>query len=242
MKRLIIFALIFILLVPLGFWQATSSASASGKIPTFSIVSVERDETVTIKTRNFPANDTFKVLMGPMGTRGINGIQVDTIKSGEGGSFNKTFSIPTKLQGSFQIAIRLQSTTGSGYFAYNWFYNNTTGTGNGTKPTATPNGYTGFPTFSISSVVRDSTVTVKTNNLPPNDSFNVLMDVRGNRAINGIKVDNIDSGTGGTKTFTFDIPASLKGTPQIAIRLQSSTGSGYFAFNWFYNNTATVGN
>jgi hypothetical protein len=91
-------------------------------------------------------------------------------------------------------------------------------------------------------VVRDSTVTIKTNNLPPNDSFNVLMDVRGNRAINGIKVDTIDSGTGGTKTFTFDIPASLKGTPQIAIRLQSNTGSGYFAFNWFYNNTATVGN
>lgn len=242
MKRLIIFALILILLVPLGFWQATSPASASGKIPTFSILSVERDQSVTIKTFNFPANDTFKVLMGPMGTRGINGTQVDTIKSGEGGSFNKTFSIPAKLQGSYQIAIRLQSTTGSGYFAYNWFYNNTTGGTNGTNPTATPNGYSGFPTFSISSVVRDSTVTIKTNNLPPNDSFNVLMDVRGNRAINGIKVDTIDSDTGGTKTFTFDIPASLKGTPQIAIRLQSNTGSGYFAFNWFYNNTATVGN
>jgi hypothetical protein len=37
---------------------------------------------------------------------------------------------------------------------------------------------------------------------------------------------------------TFDIPASLKGSYQIAVRLQSNTGSGYFAYNWFYNNNA----
>ncbi len=61
-----------------------------------------------------------------MGTRGINGIQVDTIKSGNGGSFSATFTIPSALKGYKQIAIRLQSTTGSGYYAYNWFYNNTT--------------------------------------------------------------------------------------------------------------------
>jgi hypothetical protein len=30
------------------------------------------------------------------------------------------------LSGSFQISIRLQSISGSGFYAYNWFYNNTT--------------------------------------------------------------------------------------------------------------------
>ncbi len=80
-------------------------------------------------------------------------------------------------------------------------------------------------------------VTVKTKNLPPNDSFNVLMGPMSTRGINGTKVDTVKSDTGGTKTFTFDIPKALRGSYQIAIRMQSNTGSGYFAFNWFYNNT-----
>jgi hypothetical protein len=235
MKYFISLLLAIVLLVPLAAWPSIQSASASGTIPTFSIVSVVEDESVTIKTKNFPANDTFKVLMGEMGTRGVNGIQVDTVKSGEGGSITKTFTIPKTLRGAYQIAIRLQSTTGSGYFAYNWFYNNTTGSG--TQPTPKPSGYTGFPTFKIQSVVRDTSVTIKTTNLPPNDSFDVLMGPMGTRGINGTKVDTVKSGDGGTKTYTFDIPSSLKGSFQISIRMQSNTGSGYFAFNWFYNNT-----
>ena len=245
MKYLTAALMLLILLVPLAVWPSITPASASGTIPTFSIVSVVSDKTVTIKTFNFPADDTFKVLMGAMGTRGVNGIKVATTDSGDGGTFQKTYTIPATLQGSFQIAIRLQSTTGSGYFAYNWFYNNTTGAATATPgPTPTPGpsptprpGYTGFPTFSIVSVERDQTVTIRTSNLPPNDSFTVTMGAMGTRGINGIKVATTDSGKGGTKTLTYDIPTSLKGSRQIAIRLQSPT-SGYFAYNWFYNNTA----
>lgn len=235
MKYLTAALMILILLVPLVVWPSITPASASGTIPTFSIVSVVSDKTVTIKTFNFPAHDTFKVLMGAMGTRGVNGIKVATTDSGDGGTFKKTYTIPADLQGSYQIAIRLQSTTGSGYFAYNWFYNSTAGTGK--TPTATPSGYTGIPTFSIVSVERDESVTIKTSNLPPDDSFVVTMGAMGTRGINGIKVKTTDSGKGGTKTLTYDIPASLKGSYQIAIRMQSPT-SGYFAYNWFYNNTA----
>ncbi len=204
-----------------------------GKIPTISIVSVERDESVTIKTSNFPANDSFDVLMGPFGTKGINGKLVETIKSGKGGSFTSNFKIPGSLHGSRQIAIRLQSNSGSGFFAYNWFYNSTTGSGTG----ITPSGYKGFPTFSIISVVRNKTVTVKTNNLTPDDMFEVFMGKMGTKGVNGIKVDTVSSGKGGTQTMTFNVPDSLKGSYQIAIRMQSPT-SGYFAYNWFYNNTA----
>jgi hypothetical protein len=111
--------------------------------------------------------------MGPYGTQGIGGIKVGKIESGNGGSFTATFNIPAELKGSARIAIRLTSPT-SGYFAYNWFFNNTTsgGTGGGTTPGS---GYTGFPTFSIVSVVRNSSVTIKGNNFPANDTFNVLM-------------------------------------------------------------------
>lgn len=206
-------------------------------VPTFSIVSVAPDQSVTIQTFNFPANDTFSVLMGPIGSKGINGIQVATTASGKGGSFQATYTIPAALKGSYQIAIRLQSPY-SGYYAYNWFYNNTGGGGGKPPPPPPPppNGYTGFPTFSIQSVVRDSSVTIWTNNLPPNDTFNVTMGPMGTKGINGIQVATTASGKGGSQQLTYSIPAGLKGSYQIAIRMQSPY-SGYYAFNWFYNNT-----
>lgn len=217
---------------------STSSSPAQppsqGKIPTFSILGVVKGQSVTIQTSNFPANDTFDVLMGEFGTQGKNGIKVDQINSGKGGTFKATFNIPAALQGNKRIAIRLQSSTGSGYFAYNWFTNNTSGSSGGTPPTSP--GYSGIPTFKIVSVVRDSTVTIKTSNLPANDTFVVRMGAMGTRGVNGIKVDQVSSGSGGELTFTFSIPASLSGSRQIAIRLESP-GSGYYSFNWFYNNT-----
>lgn len=206
--------------------------------PTFSIVSVIEDEDVTIKTYDLPPHDSFDVLMGEMGTKGKGGIKVDTINTNSGGSKQFTFDIPKALWGEYQIAIRLQSNTGSGYFAYNWFYNNTNGgggTGGCCKP---PKGYSGFPTFSILSVVRNEDVTVQAYNLPPGDTFKVLMGPMGTKGVGGIQVDVFDTGSGGSEQFTFDIPSALRGSHQISIRMQSTTGSGYFAYNWFYNNTA----
>jgi len=98
---------------------------ATGTIPTFSIVSVEQNQTVTIQTYNFPTHATFEARMGGMGTRGVNGILAGTIETGRNGSFIVTFVIPPALYGRSQIAIRLES-PGSNYFAYNWFYNKNT--------------------------------------------------------------------------------------------------------------------
>jgi hypothetical protein len=205
-------------------------------IPTFSIVSVVSDQSVTVQTYNLPPNDKFDVTMGPMGTRGIGGIKVASVDSGSGGAKVYTFSIPASLAGSYKISIRMQSPF-SGYFAYNWFYNNTTGSATQPPPTTTPPpGYSGFPTFSIKSVERDKSVTIQTNNLPPNDDFRVTMGPMGTQGIGGIVVDVVDSGSGGSKTYSFDIPSSLYGSYRISIRMQSPT-SGYFAYNWFYNNT-----
>lgn len=206
----------------------------SGYYPTFSIVSVNIDQNVTIQTSNLPPNDTFVVTMGPMGTRGINGTKVDTVDSGNGGSKQFKFKIPDNLKGSYQISIRMQSPV-SGYYAFNWFYNNTSSGGTGGIPgPSLPAGT--FPTFSIVSVVRDGSVTIRTNNLTANDTYVVRMGAMGTRAVNGIKVDTVDSGNGGVKEYTFKIPDALKGSYQIAVRMDSSL-SGYFAFNWFYNNT-----
>jgi lipoprotein NlpD len=82
-----------------------------GTFPTFSIVSVSRDKTVTIQTANLPAHDTFNVTMGPMGTKGVGGTLVDTVNSKKGGTITYTFNIPSSLVGSKKIAIRMESPT-----------------------------------------------------------------------------------------------------------------------------------
>jgi hypothetical protein len=94
-------------------------------IPTIWIVGVQRDNSVTIQTHNFPPGLTFDVLMGPMGTRGVGGYYVGTLNSGSGGTLSATFTIPVQLQGLPQIAIRTQNLP-TGYYSYNWFWNNTT--------------------------------------------------------------------------------------------------------------------
>ena len=191
---------------------------------------------MTITTQNFPANDRFDVLMGQMGSRGIGGIIVDTISTGAGGRLTLTFTIPMALHGQPQIAIRLQSATNSDYYAYNWFVNNTSGFHG--WPVVSPHpGYAGFPTFAITNVIRNQTVSIITHNLPPDDQFQVTMGLMGTRGIGGYIVGTIDTGANDIQTYTYAIPVALYGVSEIAIRLQSVSGSNYYAYNWFHNAT-----
>jgi hypothetical protein len=231
-RRPLLLALLILLVVAV----AGSTAAAAGPIPTITVVAVERDESVTIRTHNFPANRSFTARMGPMGTRGIGGTVVGTTNSGSGGTFDVTYEIPAGLQGHRQIAIRLEAS--GGYYAYNWFYNNTTGTGSGTAtPVPTPPGtvYQGIPTFAIVSVERDNTVTIRTDNFPANRDFTARMGPMGTRGIGGTVVGTTNSSSGGTFDVTYEIPAGLQGHRQIAIRLDNA--AGYFAYNWFYNSS-----
>jgi len=203
----------------------TEETSAYTGIPTISISSVETEQEVTVDTHNFPADKEFVVLMGKMGTKGVNGIEVTRFDSEDGGSFSKTFDIPEELQGDYQIAIRLQTPDGI-FYAYNWFYNNT----------EKPEVYTGIPTFTITEVVEDESVTILTDNFPVDYDFDVLMGKMFTRGINGIYVTSVNSSTGGELTGTFEIPEDLMGEYRIAIRLETTVG-GFYAYNWFYNNT-----
>lgn len=112
-----------VLCIPSG-TSSNSGSTRTSQIPTIEILSVDRDKRVTIQAENFPAQTTFSVTMGRYGTKGIGGFEVATTESGSGGSFTATYQIPYALRGHDQIAIRLQSA--SGYYSYNWFYNNTT--------------------------------------------------------------------------------------------------------------------
>jgi hypothetical protein len=207
-------------------------------IPTFSIVSVDEDSQVTIKTYNFPKDFDFKVTMGEYGTKGIDGVAITTTNSGEGGSLTVTYNIPTSLKGLDRIAIRLEATSG-GYYAYNWFWNNDSAAVVSPTTTSPASGYTGIPTFIISSVVEDSKVTILTNNFPKDVDFKVLMGQYGTQGIDGTLVTTTNSGTGGALTLAYDIPAGLQGLDRIAIRLEATSG-GYYAYNWFWNNDSAA--
>ncbi|MCA9994720.1 MAG: hypothetical protein KDE56_03165 [Anaerolineales bacterium] len=210
----------------------------SSTIPTISVVSVNADESVTIRTHDFPAGHTFVVTMGYMGTAGIGGTVVTTTASGNGGSFDVTYSIPPELRGQQQIAIRLQTEHLYPYYAFNWFYNNTTGvpagSGQGGQLPAAP-GYTGIPTFKITAVERDTSVTIETNNFPANQTFTLTMGTYGTMGIGGTAVDTFDSGAGGTFSKTFAIPTAYHGYERIAIRAQTAHANPYYAYNWFFN-------
>ncbi len=203
--------------------------------PYFFITSVNKDDTVTIKAHNFPANDTFTVSMGAYGSYGVGGLVAGSSNTGTGGSFVATYDIPDALKGSYQIAIRLQSPT-SGYFAYNWFYNNTTAAPV-TPPSPGPGtGYSGNPYFFISAVDRNNSVTINAFNFPTNDTFTVTMGPYGTYGVDGTVVGSTNTGNNGAFSATYAIPAGLAGSYQIAVRLQSPS-TGYFAYNWFYNNS-----
>jgi len=206
--------------------------------PTFAITGVVKGSTVTILGNNFPPNDTYSVRMNSMGTKGVAGTIVATVTTDASGNLSSsTYNIPSSLSTTYRIAIRLESPS-SGYFAYNWFYNNTAPASPSPSPSP-PSGYSGYPTFAITAVQRDSTVTIAPANFPPNDTFRVRMNWMHTRGIAGAVVQTVTTDASGTlSATTYSIPDFLKGSYQIAIRLESINYPNYYAYNWFYNNNA----
>ena len=203
------------------FWNNLAQPAPT-PIPTISIESVVVDETVTIRTHNFPADRTFVVLMGHMGTLGIDGTPVGTFYSGLGGTMTATFPIPVLLKGLERIAIRAEAAP---FFAYNWF-------DNPVAPLPTP-------TFSICGVVRDEFVVIRTDgNFPANRDFAVMVNGMGTLGTNGTVVGGFNSGPAGSAVLvSFPIPSGVRGLDQIAIRAEE-VGGPFFSYNYFDNQTA----
>jgi LysM repeat protein len=203
------------------------------------VTSVERDISVTIKTANMPDNVLFEVSIGRKQSGSMNWMKVADLDSDRGGSFKAAFDIPDEFAGASTLSIKLvqakknkslvrsfsnasyTSGTGGPYYPYYNYGNYYYGT---------------IPTIWIQSVVRDSTVTIRTANFPSGMDFQVLMGPMGSAGIGGYYVTTFNSGAGGAMTLTFNIPPQLYGSHRIAIRTQNQW-SGFYSYNWFYNNT-----
>jgi hypothetical protein len=231
MKRITHVSIMAIILVALIVPLSSTTALAQPPCtPVMYISSVTMDQSVTIQAYHFPANLALQVLMGPYGSAGMGGTVVATVSSDSNGNVQGTYTIPSGLAGSQRIAIRLQATNGVA-FAYNWFWNNTATSSNAP-------GYYGFPIITIASVNVDSSMTMSVSNLPANTDFVVLMGPYGSYGINGTQVGSFNSGSGGTESLTYNIPSGLKGSAQIAVRVQTNANDQY-GYNWFWNNTSS---
>lgn len=214
----------------------TSITPAQAAIPDTSIVAVVKDESVTIQTSNFPADNTFHVLMGYNGTQGINGYLVSKITTGEGGSFLAKFYIPDELADEDIIAIRLESVTESKYYTFNWFYNETGAGASTTCTTCTTynNLPPGFPTFDIIASVKGQSVTVQTRYFPPNERFAVFMQDGDSQATKLYEVAGVETGEGHSLTATFLIPEELRWEEKIKI-IFYNINDGFRTYNLHYN-------
>lgn len=223
----------------------TGTGGTGGVVPpynpsaywSYQVTKVVMNTSVSIRTYNFPDNTLFKVEMG----RNVGGKgewrNVGDLDSGGGGTFNAHYNIPAEFAGTPSLVLRLTKVRkdGSmGTYVDRWVTNASTG-GGGTGGVYPPY-YSGIPTFWIVSVVRNKEVQISTYNFPSGLKFDVFMGPMGTRGTGGIYIGTFDSGAGGVLKKTFPIPPQLFNHYKIAIRTQNLP-SGYYSYNWFYNNT-----
>lgn len=238
-KSAIVLAVVLLALPGVSAIAGPANSGSAVVYPTFVITAVDRNSYVEIQTDNLPAGENFTVTMGVMGSQGIGGYVVATTYSGAGGRITAQYNIPAALHNHSQIAIRLVGQT-SGYYAYNWFYNSdaNVGSSSSSSSSTTVSGYSGYPTFSISAVQKNVNVTIAANNFPPNDTFLARLNWMGTQGVAGSIMQTVHTDANGNlDDSTYAIPSFLHGSYKIAIRLESPT-SGYYAYNWFYNNNA----
>ena len=221
----------------------------------FSVISVVQNTSVTVQTYNIPDYVKFVVRIGRNPSGSQQWIDLPEWDTGTGGSFQATFPLPAEFSGTSQLVLRMVQNKKNGKsFSQDQCFNNIPG-GSGVSysgytpeyysPNYSPGYYSGYrtgyhwgiPTIWIASVVQNSTVTIRTNNFPANIDFEVRMGPMHTQGINGYYVGSFNSGAGGAMMLTFNIPPQLYNHHQISIRTQN-WWSGYYSYNWFYNNTA----
>lgn len=209
------------LILVLALLLAVSVPASASPLSDTTIISVVKNESVTIRLENFPANDFYNVYMGFRGTLGINGYLVSRLATNDGGTFYAKFLIPDGLKNEDMISIRFESQEGSPAW-WNFFYNTTATSNPATVPSGDQPTYNnlvpGFPTFTITEVKKGQYVKLTTKYFQPNERWAVMVD-DGAKEIydNWVEMAGIESAEGGSLNVTFSIPSHLQYVEKIAI-------------------------
>ena len=210
--------------------MAVIVTTAYAAVPSVSFYSIVENESVTVRTSDFPSGHTFHVYMGENGTMGIGGKLVSKITTGEGGAFLAKFFIPEELSDEDIIAVRFESVTDSKYHHYNWFFNETAiGSASSISSGTTYNnvGY-GVPAFDVLSVSKGSTVTIRTRFFPSQQRYAVFMKDGALADITWYEVQGIETGEGNSQTITIAVPEALRYSEKWAIKLYNVNDGSYW--------------
>ena len=195
------------------------AAAPSGAVTLqFDIVEVRRDQTVAIRTVDFPMRTRFIVSMEVAGKGTGPTVPapavIGVLETGPGGAVEAAFSIPETLRGQLILGLRLQSP--DGYQAYRWFINEDMLPKPGDEKG-------GPPGLAFSEVKQGVSATVEARNLPANASFWVRLGPAENFYKNYAVGDRVTSGADGSARFTLSLPQSLRAAPYITVRLDYGT-------------------
>ncbi|MHC1773075.1 MAG: hypothetical protein AB9907_15350 [Flexilinea sp.] len=197
--------------------------------PSYTITDVIPGASVTISTRDFPADSEFVVSMKDMNSTG-DFIDVVRFNTQTGGIFTVKVGIPSDLVSVSEIAMLISN--GDGIQIPSSFSNGT--------PASVPyyggysgyGVYSGYPSFTIKDVVPGKGVVISAVNFPANLNFNITMGAY-NPCGFGQFVESFNSGAGGSFEKTISIPQNLTAVTPISIRMDSM--EGFYAYNWFGN-------
>jgi hypothetical protein len=200
--------------------QVVSAAPLRAVTVNFVIVSVKEDESVTVRTTDFPVRTSFTVIMGKATKKAVGGEVSTDFNSGTGGKQEFTFPIPEKIKGTAIIGVRIESK--DGYASYNWFFNRTQTLitqESGLKPTLT-----------FSEVKKNTTVTVEATNLPPSTQFRVRVGPHYTFYQNYIQVEEVRTDEKGTARFTIPLGKNVMDAEFIGVRMDGASKYVYAAF------------
>ena len=185
------------------------SASPSSKVYA---ASVKEDQTVSLVGKDLAPLSRYTIYLSNFKAKYPVNYLVGTVTTSQDGTFKATYKIPSKLHDV--VKIRITATNNLGDAVTNWFFN-------GTYESNT--GGIGSPTMSfvVQSVDKDSKVKIKISNLRPNTTFKVYMGKAGSQGVNGILVGTIKDSSGGTKTYSFEIPSKLHGKSKLDLRVEN---------------------
>jgi hypothetical protein len=213
---------LLVVFIAFSFPQAVAAAPARAITVNFDILSVKEDDSVTIRTRDFPVRTKFVVLMGRATSKAADGVEAATFDSGKGGVVEATFPIPDAVKGTRIIGIRIESV--DGYAAYNWFFNRT-------QTSLIPDEKI-VPSLAFSGVKKNQTVTVEATNLPPQTLFRVRVGPHYTFYRDYVSAATVTSDETGTARFTVALGANVKDAEFISVRLD---GGGRYVFSTYSN-------
>lgn len=211
---------IIVLLLTLLFPKATYAASERAITVKFEIASVKIDESVTIRTVDFPVRTKFTVVMGKATNRAVDAEYSTEFTSGNGGEQEFTLPIPEKLKGIRILGIRIESK--DGYAGYNWFFNRTQ---NALIPDASLK-----PDMSFLDVMKNTSVGVEATNLPPNTLFRVRVGPHNTFYQNYVSVNMVTTDSTGSVKFNIDLGANVKDVDYITVRMDGGSKSLFSTF------------